>query len=339
MSIRVTPLAAGDEAGARHAFDIRSRSIAADVPDFPPVCPRNFYGSLSDPWPGVHKANAIAWLDDEPAGFVEMRLPFLENTGTADLTLDVLPDSRRRGVGRALLAWAEQTARTDGRKHLIGESVFALPGGDERPTAGQAFARARGADLALTDVRRRLVVETLDHAALDALFAAALPAAAGYSLVNWRDHVPDEFLADTAYLEGRLMSDAPTGDLAVEGLKMSSERLREEEAARARRGRRVYTTAARHDASGRLVAITSVDFNATVDWHVFQQITLVDPAHRGHRLGVLVKLANLRAVLAAEPALRVIDTWNAAVNSHMIAINEAMGFRPVDEWHSWQLTL
>ena len=33
------------------------------------------------------------------------------------------------------------------------------------------------------------------------------------------------------------------------------------------------------------------------------------------------------------------DTWNAAVNDHMISINEAMGFRPVDGWNNFQLNL
>ena len=37
------------------------------------------------------------------------------------------------------------------------------------------------------------------------------------------------------------------------------------------------------------------------------------------------------------PGLRAIDTWNAAVNAHMIVINERMGFRPVDLWHNWQV--
>jgi hypothetical protein len=32
----------------------------------------------------------------------------------------------------------------------------------------------------------------------------------------------------------------------------------------------------------------------------------------------------------------MIDTWNAATNAFMIAINEEMGFRPVDSWINWQ---
>ncbi|WP_203702873.1 GNAT family N-acetyltransferase [Asanoa iriomotensis] len=339
MSIVVTALDPADEVGVRHAFDIRSQSDAADLPDFPPLLAGQFAASLRHPWPGERHVWALAWLGDEPIGFLELGLPFLENTGTAELRIDVLPSWRRRGAGRALLAHAEQVARADGRKHLIGTTVHGLPGGPERPLDGEAFARSRGATLALTDVRRRLSVSALDHAALDALVSTAWAKAAGYSLVRWEAAVPDEFLADVAYLDGRLLSDAPLGELAYEAQKIDGDRFRAQEAARAARGRVIHSTAARHDASGRLVAVTTIDVNVEIPWHAFQQITLVDPDHRGHRLGALVKVQNLRTVLAASPALRAIDTWNAAVNTHMIGINEAMGFRPLDGWHNWQITL
>jgi hypothetical protein len=48
------------------------------------------------------------------------------------------------------------------------------------------------------------------------------------------------------------------------------------------------------------------------------------------------KVANLRYTLAQEPALWTIDTWNAESNTHMIAINEAVGFRAVDAWSHLQ---
>lgn len=80
-------------------------------------------------------------------------------------------------------------------------------------------------------------------------------------------------------------------------------------------------------------------FDGDIDEHAWQQITIVDPAHRGHRLGLLVKLANLSFVLEKEPQLRTLDTWNAAVNDHMIGINEAIGFRAYDSWVSWQAEL
>jgi RimJ/RimL family protein N-acetyltransferase len=196
-----------------------------------------------------------------------------------------------------------------------------------------------GAGSALVEVRRRLDVTALDEAALDGMLRDGWGKAAGYSLVRWRDRTPEEHVADVAYLDGRLLQDAPMGDLAWEPEKVDAARVRGYEEARAARGQRTYNVAARHDGSGRLVAWTAISYDATSPWHAWQQITIVDPDHRGHRLGAIVKVENLRYALATEPATTAIDTWNAAVNDHMISINEAMGFRAQDRWHDLQLTL
>ena len=63
------------------------------------------------------------------------------------------------------------------------------------------------------------------------------------------------------------------------------------------------------------------------------------PAHRGHRLGLRLKADNLIRATDAEPALRAIDTWNAEENLHMVAVNEALGFRALDTWAERQLEL
>jgi len=339
MSPLVTTLDPTDAVGLRQAFDVVAESQAADVPDFPPLCPLQFFGSIHHGWPGGRKVYALGRLGDKPVGFLELALSDADNTTTAEIRIEVLPAHRRRGVGRALLDHAQELARSEGRKHLIGMAVTTMPGGEPRPEVGNPFAEAFGAKVALVDVRRRLTVETLDHSALDKLLDGAHAASAGYTVVGWSDRAPDEYAADAAYLDGRLLTDAPLGDLAFTEAKIDTERFRAQEAARAARGRRQYLTAARDENSGKLVAITAIDVGATSPWHAFQQITLVDPDHRGHRLGALVKVENLRTVLAAEPRLQVIDTWNAAVNSHMIAINESLGFRPVDHWNNWQLSL
>ena len=189
-----------------------------------------------------------------------------------------------------------------------------------------------GAQEALGDVRRRLDVTRLDQPRLDDSLAEAYRRAAGYRLVRWRGAAPEEYVADVAYLEGRLLIDAPLGDLEWEPEQVDAERIRGTEG-RSRRGaaavppRRACTRRPAGWSPGHCST-----WAPTADWHAWQQITLVDPAHRGHRLGLLVKIENLRYVLAHEPALRAIDTWNAASNSYMIAINEQLGFRPVDAW-------
>ena len=60
--------------------------------------------------------------------------------------------------------------------------------------------------------------------------------------------------------------------------------------------------------------------------------------HRGHRLGMLVKLSNLRRLRAEYPAVERVVTYNAAEIDHMLAINVALGFRPAGYDGEWQRT-
>ncbi|MGC4804013.1 GNAT family N-acetyltransferase [Micromonospora sp. DT233] len=339
MSITVEAIDPADQDAVDAAYRIRAAADGADVPDFPPLCRRRLEASIRHPMPGIVTAPALARRDGEPAGYLNLLLPQLDNTSNATADLFVHPAHRRRGVGRALHAYGLGVLREHGRERVIAPAVSALPGGPPRDDAGNAFAAALGARPALAEARRRLDVAGVDHAALDALAADAAPHAAGYRLVGWRDHTPEEYAADVAYLDGRLMADAPSGDLEWEAERVDVERLRETERALDVRGRRRYHHGAVHVASGRLVAWTLVDVGPNVAWHAFQQITIVDPAHRGHRLGLLLKIENLRYAIAHEPGLRAVDTFNADENTHMISINERLGFRPVDAWTQWQLTI
>jgi hypothetical protein len=71
----------------------------------------------------------------------------------------------------------------------------------------------------------------------------------------------------------------------------------------------------------------------------FQYLTAVLAGHRGHRLGLLVKTANLELVLGHEPGLRSIVTGNAGPNDHMITINDMLGFRVRSVRRSCELDL
>ncbi|MEH0828257.1 MULTISPECIES: GNAT family N-acetyltransferase [unclassified Micromonospora] len=339
MGISITPLEPDDQTAVDAAYRIGAAANDADVPDFPPYCRRRFEAMVRHPMPGIVACWALARLDGVPVGWLRLELPQLDNTDNALAELVVHPAHRRRGVGRALHEHGVRLLREAGRKRLVGEAVSALPGGPARNTGGDAFATAVGARPALVAVRRRLDTSGLDRAALDALLADARAAATGYRTVRWQQTTPEEYVDDVAYLEGRLMTDAPLGDLEWEQEQVDADRIRATERALDVRGTRRYHVAALHEGSGRLVAWSMLSLGPSADWHAWQQITIVDPAHRGHRLGLLTKIENLGHALAHEPALRAIDTFNAAANEHMIRINEQLGFRPVDASTEWQLTL
>jgi hypothetical protein len=71
----------------------------------------------------------------------------------------------------------------------------------------------------------------------------------------------------------------------------------------------------------------------------YQWDTIVSREHRGHRLGLLVKLANLRLLREVSPKTRYLNTWNADDNAPMVAVNDALGYRPVEVTQEWQLEL
>ncbi|MEU1607712.1 GNAT family N-acetyltransferase [Micromonospora matsumotoense] len=368
MDLYIAAIDPTDQPTLDAAYRIAATAEAMDAPDLPPLCRRRFEAPLRHPMPGIDTRWSVAHLDGLPVGWVRINLHLLDNTENASIELVVDPAHRRRGVGRALFTHARELLREAGCKRVVGSAVAALPGaggpgelggkapggpggeapgdlGGEAPAelggelAGAAFATALGAKAALVDVRRRLDVATLDRRQLAALLADARSTAAGYRTVRWRDLPPEEYLADVAHLEGRLLADAPMGDLEWEPEQVDAERIRGIERALDARGVRRYSVAAVHEASGRLVGWSLLSLAANTTRHAWQQITIVEPAHRGHRLGLLCKAENLKHTLAYEPELQAIDTYNAAANSHMIAINEQLGFRPAAGSTEWQLTI
>ncbi|MEU3454021.1 GNAT family N-acetyltransferase [Micromonospora sp. NPDC006766] len=339
MAISVIPLNPDDHATLDAAYQTAVAAQAVDEPDLPPLCLRRFEASLRHPMPGIDTRCSVAWLDGVPAGWIRLYLHTLDNTETAGVELVVHPAYRRRGVGRALHEHALRSLREYGGKRMVGSTVTPLPGEEGREMPGAAFAAAVGAQPALVDVRRRLDVTALDRPRLATLLAEASAAAVGYRTVRWGDNTPQEYVADVAYLEGRMVVDAPLGDLQWEQEQVDAARIRGQERALDARGVRRYSTGAVHEASGRLVGWSMLSLAANTTSHAWQQTTIVDPDHRGHRLGLLTKIENLDHVRAHEPELRTIDTYNAAENAYMIAINERLGFRPVAGSTEWQLAI
>jgi GNAT superfamily N-acetyltransferase len=339
MHVIIRPLDPANDADVLGSLRVQVDSTARDLSDFPPPTLANLRGRLDHPWPGSRDHNLVAERDGEIVATLTVSLPTLDNLHMADLDVTVHPDHRRQGIGRALYDHGVVVVREEGRRTVISTYVTRLPDGPERDAGFAAFAEAVGAKPALPEVRRRLDVGAADRAAWDRLYEGALPLAKGYSPVRWIGAAPDEYVEDVAMLDGRLLLDAPMGDLDLEPEKVDAARVRANEETQLKRGRRSYHAGMRDDATNRLVAWTAITYDADILEHAWQQITIVDPTHRGHRLGLLVKIENLRQTLELEPATQVIDTWNAAENAHMIAINETLGYRAVDGWVECQQNL
>jgi RimJ/RimL family protein N-acetyltransferase len=88
-----------------------------------------------------------------------------------------------------------------------------------------------------------------------------------------------------------------------------------------------------------MVGHTFVVLHAAEPRHAHQADTAVSRGHRGHKLGLLLKIEAMRWLAEAEPQLEVIETWNNVDNTFMIAVNEALGYRISTVQTTYQLTL
>jgi len=260
-------------------------------------------------------------------GAVEVALPHWDNTHTGWVEVTVDPLGRRQGIGRWLFETAVARIRAAGRSLVIVES-FDLP-------AAVAFATEMALDRVSEEVQRRQDLRRLDRSRLDREFAAARLRAGGYELVRLPGRTPEDMLDDVVEMSAAI-NDAPIDDFDVEDDVFSRERVRAYEAAEVAGGRRLYRLVARERATGALAGHTVVAVDGERPGYAEQHDTSVLRAHRGHRLGVLLKTAMVRWLDEEEPQLRIVDTWNAASNSHMIAVNEVLGYSVVANGIGWQ---
>jgi GNAT superfamily N-acetyltransferase len=302
--------------GACH--DIMVAAAAADDPGLPPMSRVVFDGWLTMGWTGEPRETWLACgPDGSVTGWYLLEKPDRDNLhiGTVDLFVD--PARRRQGFGTALLRHAAERALADGRRLLAGAAVQESP--------GESFARSLGATAGQEEIRRRLDLAAMPAGLIAGLRTSAEAAAAGYTLISWAQSTPEEYLDQMVAIE-LAMADAPH-DPSWEQPAWDAERVRATDRRRRLQQLRSYAVAARHDATGDLAGITRVEVPPDQPVWVYQGVTAVTKAHRGHRLGLLVKLAMLGWLAEAEPQRRWIITGNAETNEHMIAINEALGYQ------------
>jgi GNAT superfamily N-acetyltransferase len=256
-------------------------------------------------------------------------LPLKENLDVASVGVWTHPEARRRGHGTAMLAHVESVAREHGRRTATVE-VF-VPYDAPVDGAGHPdvdFAIDRGYRLDLSNVVRVLDLP-VDEERVRGLAEEAARYHRDYTLRRFSGPIPDDIVVPFGELLGSLMTEAPMGEVAREHEVMDVERIRADEAVFEASGRTKYTTVAVAP-DGALAAYSELVVPRHDPGHVYQWGTLVAPGHRGHRLGMATKAHNLLRLQAEEPGRSALVTTNAEANRHMIAVNDALGFRPVE---------
>ena len=309
--------------------------------------------SLADVWseyrdnPHRSRRHFAVWQDGAiiGRGIVTSR-PFQPETGS-HLMADILPAYRRTGIGSALLETVEQAALEAGAPVLKAVLPHTTTAGGQRvapPTGfgdlpadddGVRFLTSHG--YALEQISRISLLDTAGLAERLRPLREAAEKAAGddYRVITWTGVTPDRWTRDLAGLRTRMSTDAPSAGLVMTVDEWDVERVREHDARIAESGRTILTSAAEHVPSGSLVAFSELVLSDGKPI-AMQEDTLVLRDHRGHRLGMLVKIAAADLLLEQAPEREAIVTYNAEENRPMLDVNEAMGFRAIGYEGAWQ---
>lgn len=274
-----------------------------------------------------------------------------EGSKSATVYGEILARFRNRGLGTALFEHLEGLAVRAGYgiAHTYA-THSSLDGGERLPSPtgfgdlairdpGVRFMSRRGYELA--QVSRVSAVELPIEAAHLAALRQSSQEAAGndYRIIAWLGATPPEWRDDLALLHNRMSVDIPQGDLEVTEETWDEVRVIANDKRMEAGGRQLLTVAAEHVPTGRLAGFTVLWLPADRSRPVGQEDTLVLSEHRGHRLGMLMKIGNLQELIRVSPETTMVFTGNAEENRHMLSVNEAVGFRAIGYEGAWKKVL
>lgn len=338
----ITQLDVHDDTATARAYEVIVASKSIDRPWFSPP-------SLAETvleWRHVDKAepkeiyvvrdDEAAEDDDAVAGVATLWLPMEDNTTLAWFDLQVDPAHRRRGHGSALVERVVERARAEGRKSLVTD-LMVPQGADEHPY--RRFMERHEFALSNTEIMRHLDLP-LPEGLLDRLDAENRPRwEQGYRLETHVGGVPEHLRESLCAVMNQLGVDAPTGDIEFEEESFNPTRYQEYLDLEQEMKRVRLTTVAIDTASGVVAAYTDLVLPSGAPTVAWQWGTFVHREHRGHRLGMAVKIENLRHLQADHPERERVTTGNDDTNSFMVSINEELGFRIVELCPAYQRKL
>lgn len=248
-----------------------------------------------------------------------------------DLFVD--PLHRREGHGSRALAHLENRSRELERHALL---FWAMEGMHERGSApNRGFAPRHGYSVVEENVERELDWPP-PPGELQRRATEFLPKAREYEILSWRGAAPEELLAGRAHLSAIMPVEVPDAGYGVEEERWDEARVRHHEQRTDEMGRDLFVAVARHRPSGDLAGFSELTVSREHPATAYQWDTLVARAHRGHRLGALMKIAAMQELERGAYRTQRIMTSNNSLNTAMIAVNEALGYYPtggIVTWH------
>jgi GNAT superfamily N-acetyltransferase len=316
--LRVEEYDADDAEAVEAGRVILNAHRAVATPWMPELTPFRRTMEVRHSWDSSPQRHYLARADGVPVAVAEVELGEWDNTDLVWIHLVAHPAHRRHGHGSAFLGQLIEIVHALGRSK-VGGSGWDLPG-------TEAFALRHGFTLRQREVVRVVRPQELAPGLVASAYAEAAPHASDYEILHLEGQAPESMLPLLSDLTAAI-NDAPLDDLDLEDEAYPVDRIRAYERVTIESGHRLYRVLAVHRESGEPAGHTVVAVDAERPELAQQHDTSVVRAHRGHRLGLLLKADMMRWLAEVEPQITSIDTGNAESNDHMIAINERLGYR------------
>ena len=356
IALTITPLIVptsleDDEGADFRAYGELNRLICDEAVGLPDIAPdaAQLLASWRDPTDTLC-TGFVARHGDEIVGMVTIDYPQEEDAQAAEIDLMVPARHWGHGVEDALLSLAESEARAHGRSLAQTWTLHRPIDADRMITPRTGWGRipatplsdvltARGYEFEQVERNSEFDLKSDPAPVRAALEAAETAAGPDYRTLQWMAPTPADRRHGYAAILARLSTDAPSGDMDFVAEVWDADRVVRRENRLTGAGQALSIVAVEHVPTGALVAYNELLVGADRASVTHQLGTLVSSDHRGHRLGTVVKCANLllwRDLMSLSPA---VSTFNAEENRPMLGINEALGFVAVSYAGAWQKRL